>query len=77
MPLPSQRELYYRAERQAAERDLTFLELVSHPTNPITREDLEANIKRRPSLWARYAGWLDKLPTLDQLTPLPSKSNAP
>ena len=59
----NQVQMYYAAERRAAERDGTFLELVNHPTNPLTREDLEANIRRRPELWSRYAGWLDSLPT--------------
>jgi len=54
--------MYYAAERRAAERDQAFMDLVRHPTNPLTREDLEANIRRRPALWGRYAGFLDKLP---------------
>lgn len=58
----NQREMYYQAERRSAERDLTFLELVQHPTNPLTKRDLVANIERRPELWGRYTGWVDKLP---------------
>lgn len=54
--------MFYEASRLNAERDATFMELVNHPTNPLTREDLEANIRRRPALWQRYAGFLDKLP---------------
>ena len=63
MHKPTQREMYYRAERQAADRDILFMELVNHPTNPLTREDLARNIERRPALWSRYAGFLDKLPS--------------
>lgn len=61
--MPTQAQMYYAAERKAADRDIAFLELVGHPTNPLTREDLAANIKRRPALWLRYAGFLDNLPT--------------
>lgn len=55
--------MYYAAERKAGERDATFMELINHPTNPLTRDDLARNIARRPALWSRYAGFLDKLPT--------------
>lgn len=61
--MPTQAQMYYDATRKAADRDCTFMELVNHPTNPLTREDLQANIERRPSLWSRYSGFLDKLPS--------------
>lgn len=61
--VPTQAQMFYAASRANAGRDETFMELVNHPTNPLTREDLEANIARRPALWERYAGWLDKLPS--------------
>jgi hypothetical protein len=60
--MKSQKQLYYAAEARAGERDATFMELVNHPTNPLTREDLLANIARHPALWSRYAGFADKLP---------------
>ena len=61
--MTTQKQMYYAAERAAGERDATFMELVNHPTNPLTKEDLLANIERRPALWSRYAGFLDKLPS--------------
>jgi len=61
----TQRQQYERARQQVADANAAFMELVNHPTNPLTREDLAANIKRRPALWARYAGWLTKLPSRD------------
>jgi hypothetical protein len=60
---PSQAQMFYAASRAAGERDSTFMELVNHPTNPLTREDLARNIARRPALWSRYAGFLNKLPS--------------
>jgi hypothetical protein len=62
MKRKSQAHMYYDAEKMAGEVNRTFLELVNHPTNPLTREDLIANIQRRPALWSRFAGWVDKLP---------------
>ena len=58
----TQAQMFELARRANAALDQTFMELVNHPTNPMTREDLEANIKRRPELWGRYAGFLDVLP---------------
>lgn len=59
MSTPTQAQLYYMAERNYAELNKDFLWLVEHG---MTREDLEANIRRRPSLWTRFSGWLGKLP---------------
>lgn len=63
--MKNQVQMFYDASRKIGERDSTFLELVNHPTNPLTREDLQANIKRRPALWGRYAGFLKTLPVKD------------
>lgn len=59
----TQAQHFELARRNLAGANETFMELVNHPTNPLTREDLAANIARRPSLWGRYAGFLDKLPS--------------
>ncbi|QPC91492.1 hypothetical protein [Mesorhizobium sp. INR15] len=59
----TQLQHFESARRRIADANITFLELVNHPTNPLTREDLAANIKRRPATWQRFAGFLDKLPS--------------
>lgn len=59
---PSQEQMFYAAEKRSADLNSAFLELVGHPTNPITRSDLATLIKRRPERYARFAGFLDKLP---------------
>ena len=59
MEMPTQVQMYYHASRAAAEINETFLELVK---GGMTKQDLETNIKRRPGLWERFAGWADKLP---------------
>jgi hypothetical protein len=51
--------MFYDAERQSSERDQLFLELVR---DGLTKRELNENIQRRPSLWGRYKGWLNKLP---------------
>jgi capsid protein len=58
----TQLDHFNAAHRQIAGVNATFMELVNHPTNPLTREDLAANIERRPALWGRFAGFLKTLP---------------
>lgn len=53
-------QAWYRAERHAADANEAFLFLVEHG---MTKEELAACIAKRPSLWQRYAHWLDKLPS--------------
>jgi|TARA_R110000851_G_scaffold282582_2_gene436101 hypothetical protein len=65
MPVMNQNQMFYQASRDNAELDTTFLELVE---GGMTREELQANIDRRPALWGRWSSWLDKLPTSKQLS---------
>lgn len=51
-------EFWRRPEARSASINRTFLELWNHPTNPLTKEDLAQNIKRRPELWGRFASYL-------------------
>ena len=55
------------ARRQIAACNAAFMDLVNCPTNPLTREDLAANIARRPAPWARFAGYLNTLPSRDEI----------
>ncbi len=56
----SQKDMFYRASREVAQVNEEFLWLVEHG---LTREDLQQNLERRPSLWERFASWLDHLPS--------------
>ena len=56
----NQRQLFYAEHRKIADANEVFLDLVA---DGMTREDLQANIKRRPALWGRFANWLDHLPS--------------
>ncbi len=58
--MPTQEQRYYQAERRSARLNLAFLELVR---DGLTREELQRNIARRPTLWGRFEGFLDKLPS--------------
>lgn len=60
--MTTQLEMWRDAERHAARLNEAFLELVSNPTNPMTRDDLARLIARRPHTYGRFSGFLDKLP---------------
>lgn len=55
----TQVQMFYAAERHSAAINADFLWLVD---NGMTAADLRRCIERRPSLWARFSGWLDVLP---------------
>lgn len=59
----TQLQMFYAANRQVAETNNAFLELVKEG---MTREELARNIERRPALWQRFENWLDKLPSTVQ-----------
>jgi hypothetical protein len=51
--------VYYENVRKQSGADQTFLHLVQ---TGMTKRDLKRLIERRPSLWARYENWMNKLP---------------
>lgn len=55
---PTQAQLYYQAVRKQGELDQLFMEMTKGD-NAITKEELRALIANRPSLWNRYAAFLD------------------
>jgi len=55
-----QHALFYQAQRNIASGNETFMDLVREG---MTREELAINIERRPSLWRRFEGFLDVLPS--------------
>lgn len=59
--MKTQLQMFYEAHRKIADLNNTFMELIRHPTNPMTREDLKALIAKRPYVYGRFAGFLDKL----------------
>lgn len=59
----TQLQIFELERRKIAALNEAFMELVNHATNPMTREDLESLIAKRPQRYARFAGFLDKLPS--------------
>lgn len=58
----TQMQHFELARRRMVDADLTFMELVTCKSNPLTRADLVSLIAKRPDRYGRYAGWLEKLP---------------
>lgn len=54
-----QERMFYKADRQIAEANLFFFELVK---DGLTKDELKDLIKHYPSRWSRFKGWLTKLP---------------
>jgi hypothetical protein len=59
--LKTQTQMFYDAHKKTAEGNELFMEMIKHPTNPLTNQDLERLIKRRPDKWKRFEGFLGKL----------------
>ena len=57
----TQYQLYREAQRAISDTDRLFMELISHPTNPMTNKDLETLIARHPHRYGRFSGFLGKL----------------
>lgn len=60
MSKPTQVQMFYQEHRNISTANDDFMWLVK---NGLTREDLARCIERRPSLWQRFEGFLDKLPS--------------
>ncbi len=58
-PVMTQSQMYYNSVNLTADADKCFFNMVE---GGMTRETLQKCIAHRPSLWARYANWLPKLP---------------
>lgn len=52
----SQRWYYDEALKHIAERDETFMEIMTGP-NPLTPEEIATLIKKRPERYGRYHAW--------------------
>ncbi len=56
-----QEQMFYASVRSIADLNAAFLELIDHPTNPMTNDDLRKLIARRPGTYGRFMGFLEKL----------------
>lgn len=58
----SQRAMFYQAHAKIAARDRAMMGMIHCLENPMTRQDLDALIQRRPQVYSRYAGLRRHLP---------------
>jgi hypothetical protein len=57
----TQADFFYDATKRAGELNNLFMELIAHPTNPLTNSDLRALMSKRPHAYGRFAGFVGKL----------------
>jgi hypothetical protein len=57
----NQLQMFYREQRRIGEKDAIFMELIRHPTNPLTNDDLRKMVARWPDRYGKYAGFVGKL----------------
>ena len=55
---PTQQQMLWDAHRKLAATHETFM----HILPSLTRRELEQLIAKRPEVWSRFSGYLDKLP---------------
>jgi hypothetical protein len=55
----TQKDLYYAAERKAADLNKAMLDML-YGENPITDDELRKLIKKRPHIYGRFVGYLGK-----------------
>jgi hypothetical protein len=51
--------MFYRSHAALAERDKAFLEMLNHPTNPLTSKDIATLYFRNPARYGRYVGFVN------------------
>ena len=59
--MTTQMQHYETSRKAMADRNEVFLEMVNHPTNPLTGDDLRKLIVSNPSRWQQFESWIPKL----------------
>ena len=59
--MKTQYQMYREAEQKLFDANSVFMDMVKHPTNPLTNQDLERLIARWPERYGMYSGWIGKL----------------
>ena len=59
--MKTQMQMYREAEQRLFDRNALFLEMISHPTNPLTNQDLVKLVARFPERWSQFSHYLGKL----------------
>ena len=57
----TQLQMYWDSHNTISDMDKTFNDLITHPTHPLTKNELERLIEKRPSIWQRYSSFLKTL----------------
>ena len=55
----TQEQMFRSAQQHDFMANQAFMEMVKHPTNPITKQELRALIERNAALWSQFSNWLE------------------
>ena len=53
--------MLYAAQDSSFKCNAHFMDMVQHPTNPLTNNDLIKLVDRFPEQWKRFSNWIGKL----------------
>lgn len=59
--MKTQKQTYYEAVRKQGEMNETLMEMLRHPTHPLTKDELRQLIKKRPEVYGRYCKLCDNM----------------
>lgn len=59
--MKTQMQMIQEAEQRIFRQNEAFMDMINHPTNPITNQDLERLIARWPERYSRFSGFVGKL----------------
>ena len=54
----TQVQMFYEEQKNIGEANELFMELLNHPTNPLTEQDLIKLVARWPERYGRFAGFI-------------------
>lgn len=56
-----QKSMFFNSQERMFRENEAFMDMVNHPTNPMTKTDLERLIARNPERYSRFSGFLNTL----------------
>lgn len=56
--MKTQMQMFEESQQRLFSAHQAFMDMVNHPTNPMTNQDLERLIVRWPERYGRFSNWL-------------------
>ena len=59
--MKTQKQMFYEEQRKIGDKDCLVMEMINHPTHPLTKDELNEMIANRPDLYSRYKNLADNM----------------